>query len=541
MASQPGTYHVHFPKAGMNTVCPFARQPNRPVGPDQEHARTTPLGVNVRAFDTLSSRIRGGSRPGHEKLIATQINGDWIAQELNTIVGTFDELAGGGVQTSQSGRVVRLVGVSNGVVKVWESGDAAWTAVTNNTGNTPALNASGVMQSAASLQKLYFADGAHWVYYDPATNSLETWTAGSGTLPVDGIGNKPRLITNWFGRIVLSGLLEDPHNWFMSAVNSPINFNYSPASPSSAQAVAGNNSDMGEIGDVVTALIPFNDDILIFGGDHSLYAMRGNPAAGGSIDKVSSEVGVAWGKAWCQDPFGAIYFLSNRCGVYRWMPTGGSLPERISQPIEPLLQALDMGSSIHRLQWNDARQEFNLYVTEAAAAAETHHFVWEQRTGGWGKDVFANNDHNPLCCVVFDGSDPGDRRALIGGWDGYVRVVSDAAVDDDGYDIDSEVWILLATSPTLDDIMVRELQAVLATGSGDVTWEVYEGETAEAAFDETANSGTGVWEAGRNPTDYVRVANHAVYVRITSSNRWAMEEVRAVLEARGLVRQRRAS
>ena len=38
------------------------------------------------------------------------------------------------------------------------------------------------------------------------------------------------------------------------------------------------------IGDTITSMCPYNDDILIFFGDHTIYMMRGDPLANGQID-----------------------------------------------------------------------------------------------------------------------------------------------------------------------------------------------------------------------------------------------------------------
>ncbi len=48
---------------------------------------TTPIGQNVRAYDTLTLRARGGSRPGLTRYINAQVNGTNVIQELNYVVG----------------------------------------------------------------------------------------------------------------------------------------------------------------------------------------------------------------------------------------------------------------------------------------------------------------------------------------------------------------------------------------------------------------------------------------------------------------------
>lgn len=464
------------------------------------------------------------------------LTNDEITQLYNAGAGLdLVNSPGGSVQLSQSGRIVTLVAVSQGQVKVASPGDTSWTTPTNETGETPPLNYTGIMTSAVNNQKLFFADGINYIYYDPSDNKLKLWTPTAGQLPVDEDTNYARLICTWRGRTVLSGLLKEPQNWFMSRVSDPFDWDYAPESPGPDQAVAGNASPLGLIGDVVTALIPHSDDVLIVGGDHSIYAIRGDPMLGGQIDLVSDAIGIAFGEAWCKDPYGTIYFISNRCGVYSMIP--GSLPVRISQAIEPLLQELNMGRNIFRMIWNDREQGFHLFVTWADEPKATTHFFWEQRTGAWWTDVFANHYHNPLCCVTFDGNEPGDRAVLIGCWDGYVRQIDHDAEDDDGEPIESEVWIGPLTTKDFDEILLKDLQAILGETSGTVNYAVHVGSTAEAALESKAVA-VGTWKPGRNLVSQVRRAGHAIYVKLRSQERWAMEAIRARIATAGSVRRR---
>ncbi len=436
-------------------------------------------------------------------------------------------------QPTQSGRYVVLSAVSAGQVRLCLSGTGAWVIPTVATGT---LNSSGVVRSAASNQKLWFADGTHYTYYDPAVNSVLPWTASSGTLPVDTANNTPRLICNWRGRIVLAGLPLDGQNWFMSAVSDPTNFNYAPTPFVSTQAVAGNNSPLGLIGDVITSLIPYSDDRLIFGGDHTVYQMSGDPADGGRIDLVTDLVGMAWGAPWAKDPQGVLYFVSNQTGIYAYSPDG-SKPVRISQAIEQYLTVINTGTNIIRCQWDDRLQGLHVFVSLAASAAATTHFFWEQRTGAWWQDIFAMNNHNPLAMCIFDGNTAADRRALIGSWDGYVRVLEPAAVDDDGTPIASAVVIGPITTKDFDQILFKDVQALLGTASGTVNYAIYVGTTAEAALASTAVS-TGTWGPGRNLTNHVRWAGHALFVKITATTYWAMEAIRCRIALLGKVQRR---
>lgn len=528
---------IHFPKAGVDLSLGYARQPARPAA-FGEYARTCALGNNVRAYDAVAQRFRGGSRPGLTKFVSTPVVSGWIVQHLELVVTTGTDTPGGSVaQSSLSGRVVTLVAVSQGQVYALAAGGTAWSQATNSTGETPPLNYSGVMRSAVNNQRVWFADGINYAYYDPKTHTVYRWQASAGTLPADSANNTPRLICTWRGRTVLSGLLLDPQNWFMSRVGDPTDFDYGPASFSPAQAVAGNNAPQGLIGDVITALIPYSDDVLIFGGDHTIYMMRGDPLAGGQIDLVTDAIGIGWGEAWCRSPDGTIWFFSNRTGIFTLVP--GQQPVRMSQQIDSLLKDIDTGAYGVRLVWNDRYQGVHVFVTKLEAPGSTTHFFYETRTGAWWTDTFGSTDLDPLCAAVFDGNRPDDRVALIGCWDGYVRAIDPAATDDDGVAISSTVVIGPLLTQTSDEMMLREVQGVLADGSGTVTWDVLTGATAQTAL-ASSSAKTGTFSGGRGLTQVVRRSGHAVYLKLTSVVKWAMESIRVVVGTRGDVRRRGA-
>lgn len=65
-----------FPENGLETTTEFGRLP----------PGMTADAENVRAYETLQERKRGGSRPGLSKLIPPQVNGDFPIQHLNIIV-----------------------------------------------------------------------------------------------------------------------------------------------------------------------------------------------------------------------------------------------------------------------------------------------------------------------------------------------------------------------------------------------------------------------------------------------------------------------
>lgn len=67
---------VPFPVAGIDLSSEYGRQP----------PMTTPEASNVRGFDTLAERGRGGSRPGLTKFIDSTVNGVHVIQHLTVLV-----------------------------------------------------------------------------------------------------------------------------------------------------------------------------------------------------------------------------------------------------------------------------------------------------------------------------------------------------------------------------------------------------------------------------------------------------------------------
>ncbi len=530
--AEPFTTTLHFPACGIDNSFAYGKQPNRPVGFSQQYRRSCADALNVRSYDPGTGRIRGGSRSGMTKFVPVKVAGEtFVVQELALMV-----------QASQSGRVVTLVAVSEGRVFSAVAGATSWTEATNNTGESPALNYTGIMFSAPNQQKLWFVDGINSVVYDPSANTLQVWTATAGIFPKDEQNNLPRLVETWRGRTILSGLLNDPQNIFMSAVDGPTNFDYAPESPSALDAVALNlpNVGLGLIGDVVNGMIPYTDDLLVVLCDGSIHIIRGDPLDAGRIDVVTRSIGGAFGRAWCMDPFGNIYFFGSRPSVYMMNPTQGQ-PVRISQAIENRLKDIDMGNNSIRLLWNDAEQSVNVFITPLDQPTETTHWCFEQRSGAWFPDRFGNKNHNPLCCVQMDGNEPGDRVPLIGSWDGFVRALTPEAQTDDGTVIDSYVTIGPIMSKNMDELSIHDGVMTLAEDSAPAYYDVLTGRTPEAALNSTAKESI-LAPAGRSPAVSMNWSGHAAYIKVrgkpTAPNRWAMESMRLTLRGRGFSRSR---
>lgn len=528
---------IPFPVQGLNVSGSVRDQP----------PKTTIDVQNMRAFDPATGRMRGSQRGGLTKYVASQINSTARIQCLDYVTTVQ---SGAAAANTLSIRTITPIAVAGGTVKTFTA--SAVSAVTN--GTTALSTTAPVIFSTSLFGNIYFADGTNEKYYDPATNTMTAWTASAGTLPVDST-NRPRLIETWRGRLVVAGIKTDPHNWFMSAVGDADDWNYSPTVEVETQAVAGNNSSAGKVGDVVTGMIPYSDDVLIFGADHSMWQMTGDPMAGGRLDLISDVTGMAWGRAWCKGPDGSVFFFGSRGGVYRMAP--GQTPERISKAIEEELTDVDQNRFLIRMAWNDREIGVHVFVTPLLAGTGFHYF-FDARNGSWWRDRFAEPNHNPVSVCVYDGDESDDRAILLGGGDGYIRKWTLSALSDDGTAIESYVYLgpIQEKDGTI-PFVLSEVQAVLADGSATVDMQVFAGDSAENVFSiDSQRSGrllgfqfadgshlllngatprveyTGTLAPVRSMVVNPRTRACAAYLRLANDNlaeTWAIEAMRVVL------------
>lgn len=489
--------------------------------------------LNVRSVDPTTNRNRGAQRMGLSKYLGGTLNSTNFIQNLEHIT------ISGSVATSTGASVRGLVGVgvAGGTVKTFVRG-GVYGAVTGGTG---ALNStSPFIGSAILFSQIFYSDGVHWVCYDAPSNSMITMVPTYGALPTDSSGNAPRLIVTWRGRLVWSGLQGDPQNWFMSRQFAPLDYDYNPnvvTRANSQQAVAGNNCEAGLVPDIVNALIPYSDDILIFLCDHSIWQMTGDPAAGGQIDRISDIVGGCFGTPWTKDSFGNVYFFGSRGGIYMMHPVPGATaaPQRITETnIDSALLNVDLSKNIIRMEWDDRFQHVMIFVTPINGAS-TFNYAYDTRSNAFWKDQFSNVSHNATAVHQMDGDNPNDRVVLLGGQDGVIRFLDLNAEDDDGIAIDSFV-ILGPIQANSGRIRLKELRPVLGRNSDPVTLEVFVGNSAEEAFNVDEAMLQATLYPGRGPAIRSGAVGQCLYLKLSNSSikeSWQYESIFAAFEGTG--------
>ena len=433
---------------------------------------------------------------------------------------------------SSSSRIYKLITVSGGDVYV---GSPPGTLLAATDGANAVITSGRVgMQSA--FGKIYFCDGvnANYSVLDLSTDTVAAWTPTDGTLPTSGT-DAARYIALYRGRLVLSGLVSDPHNWFMTEAGDPLDIDYG-ATVSEIMAVAGNNTDAGYCPDIITCLAPYSDDMMFIGGDHTLWLMRGDPASRGRIDNISYQTGISGPDAYTFDPNGIFYFFGQ--GTI-WRMSAGGVPEPLSRNrMDIAFNAIDLTTNTVHLAWDNVRHGLHIFVVPSASGATTHYY-WDERTDGFWKISYPN-DHGPTTVLAFDGDNPDDNALLLGGWDGYIRYIDPSVKNDDGVKISSHVLYppIMAGGP-LRNTRINGITAILDTKSDDVILTVYAEDTIQRAIEASTIRFARTISAGRTRI-LNRVAGNAIMLKLSNSvdeTTWAIENLIANVEILGRTRK----
>jgi hypothetical protein len=524
MARERGHTLKEFPVGGLHVISSRVNQP----------PRTCVNCRNVRAFDLLEDRARGGIRPGLKKYLTNTFSGAGIIQDINyvTLVRDADPATG-----SLYVRDTRAVAVSNGAIQWFQRSNVVNTAVN---GTKQLYAAAPFIMSTDLFGKVYYADGRNYQVWDGGTNEASDWTLTAGTLPgTPGNTNtntSGRLIETWDGRVVIAGLRSDPHNYFMSAKGDPLDYDYAPANSTELQAVTGGVGVVGKVPDIINAMIPYSDDILIFGCDHSIYQMSGNPMAGGRIDNVSTRIGMPFGRPWCKDPEGNVYFFSSLGDVYK-MPPYGAKPAKVSDAIHPLLKDVNLNTTFVQMEWNDAYEGVNLWLSPFNTSQETTHYFWDARTSGWFPDKYAAVAYNPIAVKLFDGDEAADRVVLIGSSDGKIRYLDSTVANDDGtaFTATATVGPFMGGEDHVARQILTGLQARTDPDGANTKYEVMVGDTPELAQEDEAATfvGEGTFKAGFSLRSNPMKGGFFIYIKVgtnTDAGRWGFEALDGTIE-----------
>lgn len=417
-------------------------------------------------------------------------------------------------------REIIVVGVSAGKIrKLTPSTNTAPAG--SGTLAQPELDTVGqFIHSVVHLGKAYYVDGSNERVFDPREDTVTAWEC---TSPGE-LHPRCRGLESWRGRAVLYRAVDDPWNYWMSKVGDFHNFDMFPGLLTSTQATFGNHPQgAGQPGDIINTFIPWGDDLGIWGCDHTIVFMTGDPMKGGEMDVVSKSTGLSFGRCWTIDPDGVVYAYGAQGGVYAINPGSREIRRITRRRIENKMDSINLGTHHVRMAWDRFREGLHVFfVPFGSGGALVQHYFWYAPLDRWSEleyGVAGATSVQPTSVLVHDGDQQSDRVVLVGCEDGHLRQLDDSALDDDGVPIIARcLYGPLAPRDLTNELEVSGFKVVLGNEYNGGLLSVYADD--EAARDPLPKpKETRRLRAGRNEAVPVLARGSALWFEI--SNPWA--------------------
>ena len=386
--------------------------------------------LNTSAY-TIDTTDQLAMFEGYQKVFVVNCSKLAVADFINTKIdlGSGNELTNPPAKgdtltqaTSNAKMVVDFVDSTNRYIYGYTiSGTFVTTAGYTLTSD----NATATMSPSTAPKPDVVTQPPHWYAWTAYPDVV--LTVGGATKSYGSLPNKAYIGCLYRGRCVISGNPEFPFQWYMSRQTHPWDFAY--VANDAGSPVKGGNSDAGEIGDIVRALIPYKDDFLIFGCATSMWFLAGDPTFGGSINELDLTVGIFGSQSWCFDGDGNFYFWGTN-GIYVTLIPG--TPECITEIKLPNLvndEAAD--PSTHRITMVYARKRKGILICITKLSDGTNSNYWyDLRTGGFFPESYPD-ECGVYSAFYYPANSNTYKDLLVGCKDGYIRKFDSSAKDDD--------------------------------------------------------------------------------------------------------------
>ena len=505
--------NLQFPAAGV------ARRLGHEI-PPRQGPYPSPWSVNVRLQDSFNRRLRGGSRDGLTKLLATDLGSD------------VDDMVSLQV-SSANGASEYLVLLVDSTVKIVSGAPLAVTTpvayltnestnnLTDESNNQLVISTQDAPSSGflvVANQKVYIVTSASIFEVDPKTGKIDHLAATAGTIPTGssfGAVYRDRLVLPGSDNAIYVSRQGDFTDWDYGAhhedLGRPLAFQLSAAS---------------RVGDIPKAVINIRDANLILGTEDSLWRVSGDPVTG-QLVQLSDSIGIVGPNCWCKSD-NQIFGLS-KDGIFSCALDGSNLRVVSDERIPDDLRDVNTASVDVHLGYDHDKQAIHIYLV--TSGGNDTHWLFEFASGAFWP-MRLNNNHAPQSVATFD------NDLILAGVDGYLRKIG--GNDDDGQNVASHLLVgPLKIGGGVNQLgLLTSLHGMLATGSSSVTFRIVTGNTAEEASEngktaiQTHLAGgdyssyvhaSGTLAAGRSLTKRPRVRSMWVCIWLQSTGRWAFE------------------
>jgi hypothetical protein len=426
-----------------------------------------------------------------------------------------------GAWTDSGAKQGVFVACDNGL---WRSVDGAtWVELIEDAAGSD-FSSCTVLNSVA-----YFAR-----YSDTCLFRNAGTTAGAGTpLSNAGGGTQPTncgLVSHYQDRLVLAGDEAATNAVYFGGTGDPTEWNYADTSLGDSIPVAFS------VDEPPSALIAHTRDCFLIASTGAIWAQRGNPATG-ELEKISHYVGIVSHAAWTHDGTGNLWFLSHD-GMYRMQAGCGDFSQSISReslPDDFVTVNLATSGTYASLSYDPRFRCLWLFVDRTGSDNDIF-WSFDLQNGAWFTHTFSAGPLR-LGATLKTASTSAKSALLAIAADGDVFQFDRASSES----FDAYVWYgpIQLGGPMLEGIL-HSVQATVAAGSDDVSWEVYVAGSAEEAFALGTPSFTGAdWTvAGLNSIQHPRRRGAFAFLKVESTGtaRWSIENIDCTLHSAGIRR-----
>lgn len=471
---------------------------------------TSPTCLNVRPQDWNLQRDRIGSRPGLLAL-ASGTSGvvrwmgdvEYIVSETYTVAG----LAIGG------GTLFKSTDFSAG---------ASWSSPGGSLVSTAA-------SAAVFLQKVYLA-------YNASDGKIVVYSPVAGTYAslVESAGAQPTfcsILCDWRGRIVASGDKNNITEIYFSKQNDPTDWNYTASGPGAAVKLSA--SMAGLLSLPVKCLAVHSDNRLIIGLSAQIWALNGDPLAGGHMVRLSDKIGIISQNAYCFLPDQSMMFVGWD-GLYI-LPSGGGMPIPVSREYLPQeLTSIETASLSVSLSYDPWHHGVHVFVGKTGMTGTSSHF-WVTHNGkDWGFWPCSFADPITSCWAFrpLTASSATDSLVGLGTAGGKINVFDRAVACEAASNFDLGP-IDLAGPGRFGKLL--QVQPAFAASGGSVTVKTRFGLSGEEAYNASAFTTRTYSGSGLQSPVRPRGRGRYAYINFSAVGgvKWALEQVGASVGVAG--------
>jgi hypothetical protein len=478
---------------------------------------TTAHVLNCLPFDQANGRGRIGTRPGLTAFASSPTGAPYNWCYVNY---------------HNSGLKVGVaITTANGCF-VWTG--AAWvewiTTATGTDFSTPTQIGQTLIMARGGATTLYqdlaSGSGGAGTALGDHPNILGGLDPSGGTPPTD-----CGLALSHGSRLVLAGDTTDQQIVYLSrSGNIFYDFDYAETDPAAAVALA--------FKEPVTALLSHTRDCMLVGMTDSLDVVRGTETGAMLIETLSHEVGPLMQSAWCHDATGRLWMFT-RDGLYTMQAGCGDAVESVSRESLPAeLIAVDPGAGDKVSVCYDHRWRL-IHILVNFNSGDDVWFAYDlDGKGFW--PLSSSNTWNLAVPI---------KRSMTTAKSGTILLTtsSSAYQMDRGSGESVTSYVSYGPKKLSDQGYVGKLvdfAARLSSGSGDVDYEIYSGNSPEEAYAKML-AGTPIAFSGRltieghSYLDHPMVTDECFYAKLKSvaAADWSHEGCECgIMPTRGIVR-----